>query len=39
MKGDKMKKWIWVISGIVFILASEWVLGQAQNLPRKLPNY
>ena len=32
-----MKKWVWIISGIVFILASEWVFGQAPKPPKKTP--
>jgi high-affinity iron transporter len=30
-----MKKWVWMITGIVFILASQWVFGQAPKAPKK----
>ena len=32
-----MKKWIWIITGIVFILASQWVFGQASKPSKKTP--
>ena len=32
-----MKKWVWMITGIVFILASQWVFGQAPKAPKKTP--
>jgi mono/diheme cytochrome c family protein len=32
-----MKKWIWIISGIVLIFASQWLFGQTPNSPRKTP--
>ena len=32
-----MKKWVWIITGIAFILASQWVFGQAPKPPKKTP--
>ena len=32
-----MKKWIWIITGIVFIFASQWVFGQASKPSKKTP--
>jgi mono/diheme cytochrome c family protein len=34
---DKMKKWVWMIAGILFILTSQWVFGQAPKPPKKTP--
>jgi high-affinity iron transporter len=32
-----MKKWIWMIIGFFFILASQWVFAQAPQPPKKTP--
>jgi len=32
-----MKKWVWMVVGIFFILASQWVFGQAQKPPKRTP--
>ena len=32
-----MKKWVWMVVGIFFILASQGVFGQAQKPPKKTP--
>lgn len=32
-----MKKWVSITTGIVFILASQWVFGQAPKPPKKTP--
>ena len=32
-----MKKWVWMVVGIFFILASQWVFGQAPKAPKKTP--
>jgi mono/diheme cytochrome c family protein len=32
-----MKKWVWMVVGIFFILASQWVSGQASKPPKKTP--
>jgi mono/diheme cytochrome c family protein len=32
-----MKKWIWMLVGIFFILTSQWVFGQAPKPPKKTP--
>ena len=30
-----MKKWVWMIVGVFFILTSQWVFGQAPKPPKK----
>ncbi|MGQ9646710.1 MAG: c-type cytochrome [Thermodesulfobacteriota bacterium] len=32
-----MKKWVCIVAGIFFILASQWVFGQAPKPPQKTP--
>jgi high-affinity iron transporter len=37
VKEGSMKKWTWMIAGILFILTSQWVFGQAPKPPKKTP--
>jgi len=32
-----MKKWVWMVVGIFFILASQWVFSQVPKPPKKTP--